>query len=311
MTRVLLAIVLAVSLGSQQDRQPARFRSGTDAVRVDVLARRGNQPITGLTAGDFELRDTGVVQEIRAVATEDVPVTLLLALDTSGSVQGPMLDNLKAAARSAVGALGPDDEAALLTFTQKVRRQGATTSDRAGVHAAIDRMGALGSTSMNDAIFTAIALGEQPDRRVVLLVFTDGLDNSSWLQADQVLDAAGRTNIVVYSVSISSLFVATSGRDSMAVIRRRAALRRWFEAEPDLFPQGLLDELSDRTGGEAFYVRDGGEVAPAFARIISSFKTRYLLIFSPRNVPASGWHPIEVKLKKHRGTIQARRGYWR
>src|SRR5687768_13977095 len=102
MTRVLSAIILAACLGSPQDRPDVKFRSGTDAVRVDVLARRGHEPIIGLTAADFELRDSGVVQEIRAVSTEEVPVTLLLALDTSKSVQGSVLDNLKAAARSAV-----------------------------------------------------------------------------------------------------------------------------------------------------------------------------------------------------------------
>ena len=73
----------------------------------------------------------------------------------------------------------------------------------------------------------------------------------------------------------------------------------------------MLDEITNRTGGEAFYVRDGSEIAPAFARIIADFKSRYLLTYSPRNVPASGWHPIEVKLKNRRGTVQARRGYWR
>jgi len=294
-----------------QDRPPARFRSTTDAVRVDVQVRQGNRPLHGLTAADFELRDSGVVQQIEAVSIEDVPLTLLLALDTSSSVEGPMLDHLKAAARAAVSALTAEDQASLLTFTQRVSRAAAPTRDRAAVHQAIARMGALGSTSMSDAIFTAIALREKAAGRALLLVFTDGLDTASWLGTRQVLEAALRSDLVVYTVTISSLLVPSGGSDSVAVIRRRATLKRWFESEPELFPQGLLGEITERTGGEAFYVRDGSQLASAFSRIVAEFKNRYLLTYAPKNVLPTGWHPIEVKLKNRRGTVQARRGYWR
>lgn len=307
----LVLCALTIPLLVWQQNPPARFRSGVDAVRVDVQARQGSRSIPGLTAADFELRDSGVVQEIQAVATNDLPLTLLLALDTSSSVEGERLTHLKAAARSAVAALTSDDRAALLTFTQRVSRQATPTRDRAALHQAIERMGAIGSTSMNDAIFAAIALREKLEGRVVLLVFTDGLDTTSWLGTRQVLDAAMRSDLVVYAVSISEVFVASGGNDAGAVIHRRAVLKRWYEADPDLFPQGFLDDITERSGGEAFYVRDGAALAPAFARIVADFKSRYLLTYSPKNVPAAGWHPIEVKLKTRRGTVQARRGYWR
>jgi hypothetical protein len=81
-----------------------RFRSSAQAVLVDVQVLEGNVPVAGLTAADFELRDSGVAQKIEAVTFEDVPVSLMLALDVSGSVKGAPLEHLKEAARAAAAA---------------------------------------------------------------------------------------------------------------------------------------------------------------------------------------------------------------
>jgi Ca-activated chloride channel homolog len=309
MTRLVI-VLAAVPVLMLQDQRP-KFRSGADAVRVDVQARQGNRPVAGLTAEDFEVRDTGVLQTVQVVASGDAPLTLLLALDTSSSVEGEKLQHLKAAARSAVSALTKDDRATLITFTERVAREAAPTADRAVIGAAIDRMSAAGATGIIDAVLAAIALRHGIEGRVVLLVFTDGMDTISWLENEQVLDAALRSDLVAYSVAISSLFVATNGAETAAVIRRRATLKRWFESDPDLFSEAFLEALTKRTGGESFYVQNAAELAPAFARIVADFKTRYLLTYSPKDVPPTGWHPIEVKLKNRRGTVQARRGYWR
>jgi VWFA-related protein len=308
-THVLVLVLSAPVLIAQNP--PARFRSGVDAVRVDVQARQGNKPIGGLTAADFEVRDSGIVQDAQLVATGDLPLTLMLALDTSSSVEGEMLRHLKTAARSAVEALSGAGRAALLTFSQVVTREVAPTADRAALGAAIDKMTAEGATSVFDATLAAIALRHGVEGRVVLLVFTDGMDTSSWLEGEQVLDAAVRSDVVIYSVSISTALVAESFAAAADAQRRRGTLHRWFDADPRLFPQAFVEEMTTATGGESFYVRSGADLAPAFAKIVAEFKSRYLLTYSPKNVPVGGWHPIEVKLKNHRGSVQARRGYWR
>ena len=70
------------------------FRVGVEGVRVDVLATDGGRPVAGLKASDFELRDSGVPQQIESVAVEDVPLRVLLALDVSGSVRNePLRDS--------------------------------------------------------------------------------------------------------------------------------------------------------------------------------------------------------------------------
>src|SRR5690606_35418347 len=93
-------IALAASLVLGAGWQPAArqtFRSGVDAVQIDVLVTDGSRPLAGLSTDDFELRDNGVVQQIDAAALGDVPVTLMLVLDVSESVKGEPLQHLRAA----------------------------------------------------------------------------------------------------------------------------------------------------------------------------------------------------------------------
>jgi VWFA-related protein len=293
----LLSLLAALTCLETQERPPVRFRSTADAVRVDVQVHRGGRPVAGLTAADFELRDSKVLQQIEAVAIEDVPVTLFLALDVSSSVKGEMLEQLKAAARAAVGALRDDDSAALLTFSQRIDRPAKVTRDRQAVTAAIDRMTSQGATALRDTIFAATVLREQAPGRVVLLAFTDGMDTVSWLDTPTVIEAALRSDMVIYSVTTQP--PPPEFQESL------------YKDEPELFPGPFLADLADRTGGERLQVKRGPELANTFAKIVSDFKSRYLLTYAPRSVPAGGWHPIEVKLKNRRGDITARRGYWR
>jgi hypothetical protein len=82
--RLATAASIVASIGAQAPT----FRTGVDAVRVDVLVNDGSRPVTGLAADDFELRDSGVVQTLDAVAIADVPISMMIALDVSESVKG-------------------------------------------------------------------------------------------------------------------------------------------------------------------------------------------------------------------------------
>jgi VWFA-related protein len=298
MTRAVAALVLMAlaAVPQGQQAQAPRFRSNADAVRVDVQVRQGGRPVTGLAAADFELRDAGVAQRIEAISIEDVPVSLMLLLDTSNSVAGPLLQQLKAAAHAAIRALRAEDQAALLTFSHQVERASSFSSDLATLGAAIDRMQPLGQTALRDAIFSATALRERASGRAILLVFTDGHDTASWLDSALVVNAALHTDMVVYGVSSGGELPYS---------------KSFYDAEPELFSGPFLEDVAERTGGELLQVKEGKDLAQTFARIVSDFKSRYLLTYSPRNVAASGWHPLEVRLKRGRGTVTARRGYYR
>jgi len=307
-----LCIVLAGVAGLSA-QQPPVFKSLVDAVRVDVFVSRGAKPVAGLTTADFELRDSGVAQRIEALALEDVPLHLLLALDTSSSMRGEPLQHLKGAAHAAIGALGPNDRAALLTFSHAIQRRIPFSGDLASINQAVDLVEATGGTALNDAAYAAFGQRESVDGRMLVLLFTDGFDTMSWLSPLAVIDEARRSDVVVDAVRLEPI------GEGIPPLRVRGGsvpvfpgeVRKWFFEEPTLFRREFLPALADETGGELVIVRGSRDLRSVFLNIVAAFKSRYVLTYAPTGVPPSGWHPIEVRLKNKKGDIRARRGYQR
>ena len=303
---VFLALLTAPMPAAQQ-----RFRSSADAVLVDVQVLAGGKPVSGLTAADFELKDSGVRQDIQVASFADVPISLLLALDVSASVEGERLERLTAAAREAVDALRPGDQAAVLTFRDRVQLHTDWTSDRAALRTRLGELKAAGWTALYDAVFSAVSLREKAAGRVVVLVFSDGIDTASWLDATAAIEAARRSDVVITAVSAAERVQPSSAREARLALGLDAHLRRWFDTDPSLFPYAFFEVLTAQSGGQLLHVSSDEQLAPAFRRIVDEFKTRYLLTFAPKGVPPDGWHPIDVSLKRIRGDVKARRGYWR
>lgn len=308
--RILVCVAAWLASGAGQPAQQPTFRSGTEAVIVDVQVTLGGKPVTGLTAADFELRDSGVRQDVQVVSFADVPISLLLALDISSSVS-ERLDDLVDAARQAIGALRRGDQVAVLAFNDRIAMQAPWSGDHAGVAARLDGLRAQGWTALYDSVLSAATLREGAAGRVVLLVFSDGLDTASVLSPGDAIDAARRSDLVTTVVSAGVRLRPGSGREARQFFGLDANLRRWFDSDPSLFPYSFLDVLTSETGGDLLRISSDAELAPAFRRIVDDFKNRYLLTYTPAGVPAPGWHPIEVTLQRRRGDVQARRGYWR
>jgi VWFA-related protein len=285
--------------------QPPRFRSGIDLVTVDVLVTDGTRAVTGLTADDFELRDSGVVQTIDSVSVDTVPVSMLLALDTSNSVEGPTLEHLKDAASAAVSTLAKDDRAAVLTFAEAVTLRAPWGTPSAAMHEAIARATAGGSTSLYDAAYTALTLrDDQPGRRPLVVLFSDGGDTSSWLSSRAVLERARRSDAVVYLVALRQPRLDTR-------LEYRSGVELWSGDGGFPLATPPVVELATMTGGRIVIADRPDRLRDAFAAAVTQFRSRYLLTYRPQGVDATGWHPIDVRLKSRRGTVTARRGYSR
>lgn len=302
------AILLAALFIAAQAPQAPRFRSSVDAVRVDALVTDGNRPVTGLTAADFELSDSGVGQVVESVSVDEVPISMMIVLDTSTSVQGATLDRLKEAALAAVGALKPDDRTALVLCSSELRLASGWSADRTGITAAISSAKAGGGTSIYDATFTALTLrDDQPGIRSLVVVFSDGADTSSWLPAEAVLEKGRRTDAVVYAVVLGPDASGIRGEGKLmfrsGVLLSAPRVRSLLNGTP------MLEELTELTGGDRFATERTGELRAAFTRVVTEFRSRYLLTYTPRGVDAAGWHPLEVKLKDRKGKVKARRGY--
>jgi VWFA-related protein len=284
--RLAVALAVAVSTACVAEavggggNQQATFSARRESVRVDVLATDSGQILRGLQAADFEVRDNGVLQNVDLVSFQQIPLNVILALDTSGSVIGDRLDDLRRAGAALLGRLTVEDKVALLTFSHVVSVRQRLTSEIALVRGALEDAPPAGDTALVDGTYTALLL-EQPDgARNLLIVFSDGLDTASWLAPERVLESARRADVVVY-----------------------AAASREAEESP------FLEDVTKITGGGLVKLQSSKDLSATFLRILDEFRNRYLLSYSPSGVPTSGWHKLDVRLKGRRGTLKARAGY--
>jgi VWFA-related protein len=302
--RVFVALLLgAVTVTPfSAARQVPAPAAAPAVVTIDALVTRDGKPVTGLKAGDFDVRDGGAVQQVQLGSLDSMPVALLLALDTSASVRGPALGQLKEAAKAAVSSLRAGDQAALMTFSQSVARRAGWTDDKRRLQTAIDATTAQGSTSLADAAFAALCLPPGRARRTLVLIFTDGDDSSSWLSATAVVEAARRTEAVVYGVTLSAGATGPVAPDAARV--------KLLEG-PGLYPGALLPVLAHDTGGESLSRAGAKDLRSAFLDVLARFNQRYVLTYTSPHAAGSGWHPLDVRAKDPALTVTARRGYTR
>ena len=290
MTVPLLGLLAAAAAA----QAPAVFRADVDLVRVEVLVTRSGAPVRGLTAEDFEVRDGGRLQTLERIQEEKTKLDVVLVLDLSQSVGGTKLAALRDAANAFLDGLrpsadalnpGPDGErAALLVFQEEVRLLEPLTPALVRVRQAIRNVAARGSTALVDATYSGLRLLEPGPRRTVVVVFSDGLDSLSWLTPGQVVEAAARSDALVY-----------------AVVARR-------KGDPE---NPFLRDVTRATGGRVWTARSEKELRARFLDVLEDIRSRYVLSYTPQGVDFPGWHPLEVRLKRGRGEVLARPGYHR
>jgi VWFA-related protein len=260
--------------------QQGRFTARVDIVRVDALVTAGGKPVLGLSVGDFDVRDNGVLQQVDLINTEQMPVNAILTLDMSGSVEGDRLAHLRGAGRALLDALGKDDRAALVSFSHVIALGSKLTTDHARVRAALDVAQPSGNTSLIDASYAGLILGESDAGRAMMIAFSDGLDTSSWLTPEQVLDAGRRSDAVVYGVSVPGPIKVT-----------------------------FLRDLTALTGGSLFEIATTKDLGVLFLKVLDEFRHRCLLSYTPRGVSKQGYHRLEVRVKGRDVKVKARPGY--
>ncbi len=329
-TATILAVLLGVAapaLAQTPSATPAPpvFGASVESVYVDVLASRDGQPLQGLTAADFEVRDNGVVQAVELAQAPDaaggrrLPNHAMLVLDGSASV-GPKLQSLKQAARTFLGGLRPDDKATLLTFNQRVSLRQASATPTA-VLAAVDQARAEGGTALHDAVYAALELADPRQGRPVVVVFSDGDDRLSWLSAEKVIGIARESDATVYAVDTQEIAAfrdaprrremnnqVVNDRSGFLASGGRAPDLDQAQAPSDERPPTFLELVAAETGGQVFKA-GSADIEGGFQRVLADLKSRYVLRYAPDGVPRPGWHELKVRLKNGKGDLRVRRGY--
>jgi Ca-activated chloride channel homolog len=274
----LVAAWLVLVCGTLVRADQANFSAKTEHVRVDVLATERGRPILGLKPEDFEIVDNGVPQRTQLASFEQIPLNVIVVLDMSTSVAGEKLDHLRAASGAVLERLQKADQAALITFSHGVQVGAPLTGEFGRVQQALEQVEPGGDTALVDATYAGMMVAESDVGRALQIVFSDGVDTASWLTPDLVLDAAKRSDAVVYSVS-------TSGKPS------------------------FLKELSELTGGSLFEIDSTKNLSNVFLSVLEEFRHRYLVSYAPEGVARNGWHKLEVRVRGRSATVKARPGY--
>jgi VWFA-related protein len=274
--------------GQQSQQQPRpTFRTSTDVVPVHVFVRSERSAVSGLTAGDFQLYDNGVRQEITAVAADKLAVDVTLVVDTSGSVVRS-LGRFKSDVKDIVKQLRDDEQVRLITFDSDLRE--IFPMQDASKKVPVDEIRLGDMTSLLDAMLFAVARAPRPDRRHLVFVFTDGYDNASLVGYRAIADLATRSEATMYIVLAKVTGVPDNRPDEIAA----------------------LSAAATRTGGTFFPPTDESrDIAAAFKRALEIFRHGYVLYFTPANVTREGWHDITVQVTKP-GVydVHARQGYF-
>jgi Ca-activated chloride channel homolog len=252
-------------------------------VTVTVTDERGKF-VRGLPQRAFRLFEDNVQQKITSFVAENIPLEIIVAVDISGSMTEAMPE-LKAAAKTFLSALRPDDQVTLMAFNDNIFTLARPSADLDARLKAIDRLAPWGGTALYDAVVMGIELlGRRPGRRV-MVVFTDGDDQSS----HAALEAVERR----VEASDATLYLIGQGRGG-----RQPALKQ------------VLERLARTSGGRPFFPEGVGSLDQAFADIVEELSNQYLLGYPPLRADRDGsWRRIRVELTGAKGNVRSRQGY--
>jgi VWFA-related protein len=277
--------------GAPAGQPPATFHAETRLVVLYATVKNGRgELVTNLDRNAFTVYENGKRQPITIFRRDDIPVSLGLLIDNSGSMR-PLRSKVEAAALAFVRASNPQDEAFVLNFADKPRIDVPLTSDVRALESRIARVDAIGGTAMRDAVDMAETYVRQhaTRERKVLLVITDGNDNASMTTMERVQQEAGRSDTVIYAIGL------------------------FGQADPAMAKRGRheLDQLTGRTGGTAYYPSGIDEIDAVALDLAQQIRHQFTIAYAPVNQALDGsYRKIHVEVAgPGRLVVRARPGY--
>jgi Ca-activated chloride channel homolog len=273
---------------------PFTIRSNVNLVvlRASVRDRRG-APVAGLEKRSFQVYEDRALQQIESFSHEDVPVTIGLVMDSSGSMRPKRADVIGAALAFARSS-NPEDQLFVVNFNEHVSLglppNAPFTNDPAQLEKALSRAAITGMTALYDAMAVALEqLQKGKWDKKVLIVVSDGGDNASKRNLAQVLSMLNRSEVAVYTLGV------------------------YDDTDDDRNPR-VLKQLSRASGGESFFPKTLKEIFPICEQIAHDIRGQYTITFATTNLKEDGaYRTIEVKAHEVAGgrrlTVITRAGY--
>jgi len=284
LTVAATAFLLVAPLGAQ------RIKVTTQSVPLYVTVTDADKRlVAGLTKEDFEVYDNGKLQTINTFDNQATPVTVVVMLDTSGSMT-LALDLVKDAAEAFLMRLLPIDKAMVGAFNDKIEFHPASfTDNRDQLVRALKELDFGYPTRLFDAVDQSMEQLAGAEGRKTVLVFTDGDDNASKKGASAVVDRARVDEVMIYSVGLVNDYMQGNQKVRTS-------------------PDGRLRRLSEETGGGFFLLKKKDELGPTFTRVAEELHSQYVLGFSPETLDGK-IHKLEVRVKKPGAVPRSRKSY--
>jgi Ca-activated chloride channel family protein len=285
-TALCAVAVLAIPIAAQ-------IRVSTQTVPLYVtVVDSAKRLVPDLERADFEVYDNGKLQTLTNFDNRVTPISVVVMLDTSGSMT-LALDFVKQAAEEFLIRMLPEDRGKVGAFNDKIEVKPESglpfSGNRDQLIRALNDLDFGYPTRLYDAVDYSINELKGVDGRKVVLVFTDGDDTASRIGSGDVIERARLEEVMVYSVGLENEFMSGSQR---------------VRTSPD---RGLR-RLSDETGGGFFLLKKKDELGPTFTRIAQELHSQYVMGFTPENLD-NKVHKLEVRVKRAGMTARARRSY--
>jgi Ca-activated chloride channel homolog len=285
-----LAMVATVVAGAALvTAQQPTFRSGTQVVSLfATVLDAQNRLVPDLTQPDFEVLDNEKPQPLIIFKNDPQPITVVVMLDTSGSMTGT-IGLLKAAAEQFLLRLLPADKAMVGAFNDKIELASNFTADRDALISHVKDLDYGNGTRLYDALGESLDALRGIDGRRVILVFTDGDDTASKTRGGTVLERARAEEVMIYAIGLESDFF-----DGVRMVRSK--------------PDSSLRKFADETGGGYFELKKTSELGPTFSRVALELHSQYVLGFEAKQADGKV-HKLAVRMKQPGMTARARKSY--
>ena len=288
---VILSLLAVLALCGQERGQEPTFRSDTRLVvlNVSVFDQEG-KIVKNLPRSAFTVYEDGQKQTLTVFRQEDVPISLGLIVDNSASMTDKR-DRVASAALALVKASNPRDEVFIINFNESAVLAKEFTSDIKELERALRNLDAKGETAMRDALLLGIEHlrhHAHTDKKV-LLVVTDGDDNSSAETQAHLVEVAQQNDVIIYAVGLLGA----------------------EEPESATRAKKQLNELTQQTGGHSWFPGDVAEIANITPEIAHEIRNQYVLAYTPSNlVPDGSFRKIHIDVDAPGVLVRTRAGYY-
>lgn len=298
-----LLLTTGILVARQQDQDTLKVEVQLVNVQVSVTDRHGRF-VPDLKKEDFLIEEDGRRQELRNFAREnELPLTLAMLIDTSPSVQPIFAEEKRTAESFLQSVLRAKDLALVMGFDREVTLVEDYTDNTRDLIRAIDSLDTGGGTSIYDAVYLACKekLAEEAGRKAAIII-SDGEDTTSKVRITEALNAAQRSDAVIYGIfnaASGSFFSGPYGRRGGGVV---------FGGGGDI---GTLRKFSEETGGTTFALSRENSFQKIFDQIAEELRSQYSLGYVSTNTAKDGkYRQIKVIARGSGYTVKARKGYY-